>query len=140
HQERGAAADSGAVPRRKSARECGGAEPRPARRRRAAQHLRGHHERDAQDPGRSHRPHGSGEGPLEITNYPMRTVGIVGVWLIGASFGLALREAGFTGTILGVSSARSIDEGLGRGAIDRGATLEEAAIVAAFSATPDLRS
>ncbi len=57
----------------------------------------------------------------------MRAVGIVGVGLIGASFGLALREAGFTGTILGVSSPRSIAEGQARGAIDRGATLEEAA-------------
>ena len=57
----------------------------------------------------------------------MQTVGIVGVGLIGASFGLALREAGFTGTILGVSSPRSVAEGLARGAIDRGAALEEAA-------------
>jgi len=57
----------------------------------------------------------------------MRTVGIVGVGLIGASFGLALRDAGFSGSILGVSSQRSIDAGLARGAIDRGATLEEAA-------------
>lgn len=57
----------------------------------------------------------------------MQTVGIVGVGLIGGSFGLALRQAGFTGTILGVSSARSIDEAVERGAIDRGASLEEAA-------------
>ena len=57
----------------------------------------------------------------------MRTVGIVGVGLIGGSFGLALRKAGFDGTILGVSSERSIAEALGCGAIDRGATLEEAA-------------
>lgn len=57
----------------------------------------------------------------------METVGIVGVGLIGGSFGLALRQAGFTGRILGVSSARSIAEALERGAIDCGATLEEAA-------------
>jgi prephenate dehydrogenase len=57
----------------------------------------------------------------------MRTVGIVGVGLIGGSFGLALRQAGFTGTILGVSSERSVAEAQERGAVDRGATLEEAA-------------
>ncbi len=57
----------------------------------------------------------------------MRSVGIVGVGLIGGSFGLALRKAGFQGTILGVSSRRSLDQALERGAIDRGATLEEAA-------------
>ena len=57
----------------------------------------------------------------------MQAVGIVGVGLIGGSFGLALRKAGFAGPILGVSSARSIDQALERGAIDRGATLEEAA-------------
>ena len=38
----------------------------------------------------------------------MKNVAIVGVGLIGASFGLALRKAGFTGAIVGVSSARSI--------------------------------
>ncbi|HWF07862.1 MAG TPA: prephenate dehydrogenase/arogenate dehydrogenase family protein [Bryobacteraceae bacterium] len=57
----------------------------------------------------------------------MESVGIVGVGLIGGSFGLALRKAGFTGEILGVSSARSIEQAVERRAIDRGATLEEAA-------------
>src|SRR5579862_6056379 len=57
----------------------------------------------------------------------MRNVGIVGVGLIGGSFGLALRKAEFTGAILGVSSERSIGQAIERGAIDRGATLEEAA-------------
>jgi prephenate dehydrogenase len=57
----------------------------------------------------------------------MVSVGIVGVGLIGGSFGLALRHAGFDGAITGVSSARSIDEAVARGAIDRGVTLEEAA-------------
>jgi prephenate dehydrogenase len=57
----------------------------------------------------------------------MRTVGIVGVGLIGGSFGLALRKAGFSGTILGVSSGHSIVQAIGRGAIDHGATLEDAA-------------
>jgi prephenate dehydrogenase len=57
----------------------------------------------------------------------MKSAGIVGVGLIGGSFGLALRKAGFAGPIIGVSSTRSIDEAVDRGAIDRGATLEEAA-------------
>ena len=57
----------------------------------------------------------------------MESVAIVGAGLIGCSFGLALRKAGFTGAMVGVSSERSIREALGRGAIDRGATLEEAA-------------
>jgi prephenate dehydrogenase len=57
----------------------------------------------------------------------MEIAGIVGVGLIGASFGLALRKAGFTGEILGVSSERSIREAAERGAIDRGVSLEEAA-------------
>ncbi len=57
----------------------------------------------------------------------MNNTAIVGVGLIGGSFGLALRKAGFAGQIVGVSSQRSIDEAISRGAIDRGATLEEAA-------------
>jgi len=57
----------------------------------------------------------------------MQSVAIVGVGLIGGSFGLALRKAGFTGDIVGVSSERSIREAVGCGAIDRGASLEEAA-------------
>jgi prephenate dehydrogenase len=57
----------------------------------------------------------------------MRSAAIIGVGLIGGSFGLALRKAGFSGPILGVSSARSIDQAVEVGAIDRGATLEEAA-------------
>ena len=57
----------------------------------------------------------------------MNSVGIVGVGLIGGSFGLALRKAGFTGSIVGVSSDRSIGEALERGAIDRGVSLEAAA-------------
>jgi len=56
----------------------------------------------------------------------MKSVAIIGTGLIGASFGLALREAGFTGAILGVSSERAIGDALERGAIDRGTTLDEA--------------
>ncbi len=57
----------------------------------------------------------------------MKTVAIVGVGLIGASFGLALRRAGFNGRILGVSSDRSIRAAVDRHAIDEGAPLGSAA-------------
>src|SRR5579863_9172573 len=57
----------------------------------------------------------------------MKSIAIVGVGLIGGSFGLALRKAGFAGPILGVSSTRSVDAAVSCHAIDRGATLEEAA-------------
>lgn len=57
----------------------------------------------------------------------MNSVGIIGVGLIGGSFGLALRKAGFKGEILGVSSERSIREAVSVKAVDRGASLEEAA-------------
>lgn len=60
----------------------------------------------------------------------MKTVAIVGLGLIGGSFGLALREADFTGEVLGVSSDRAIAAGLRLGAISRRATLEEAASTA----------
>jgi prephenate dehydrogenase len=56
----------------------------------------------------------------------METVAIVGVGLIGGSFALALREAGFTGTIVGVSSPRTIEEALRLKVVDRGATLDAA--------------
>ena len=57
----------------------------------------------------------------------METVAIFGVGLIGGSFGLALRKAGYRGSILGVSSESTIRVAMERGAIDRGATHEEAA-------------
>lgn len=57
----------------------------------------------------------------------MRRVAIVGVGLIGGSFGLALRKAGFDGEIIGVSSDRTIAAALERNVISRGATLEQAA-------------
>ena len=56
----------------------------------------------------------------------MEKVAIVGTGLIGASFGLALRRAGFQGEILGVSSQPAIESALAVGAIDRGAPLAEA--------------
>lgn len=57
----------------------------------------------------------------------MNTVAIVGVGLIGGSFGLALRNAGFQGDIIGVSSPPALDAGLRSGAISTAATLEQAA-------------
>lgn len=56
----------------------------------------------------------------------MNTVAIVGTGLIGASFGLALRQAGFTGAIIGVSSAQAVADAIAAGAVDRGASLAEA--------------
>jgi len=46
--------------------------------------------------------------------------------LIGASFGLALRKAGFDGEILGVSSPRAAESAIDAGAIDRAAPLADA--------------
>lgn len=56
----------------------------------------------------------------------MRHVVIVGLGLIGGSFALALRKAGFTGTITGVSSVRSVQAAFDLGVIDRAAPLAEA--------------
>jgi prephenate dehydrogenase len=57
----------------------------------------------------------------------MDTVAIIGVGLIGGSFGLALKKAGFSGRVLGVSSPSTIHAALETGAIDESATLEDAA-------------
>jgi prephenate dehydrogenase len=57
----------------------------------------------------------------------MQTVAIFGVGLIGGSFGLALREAGFEGEILGVSSPGTIAAASKRGVISCAASLDEAA-------------
>lgn len=57
----------------------------------------------------------------------METVAIVGVGLIGGSFALALRKAGFTGRIIGVSSAPAIEAARRASVIDASAALEEAA-------------
>jgi prephenate dehydrogenase len=57
----------------------------------------------------------------------MEKVAIVGVGLIGGSFGLALRRAGFRGEIIGVSSRDALQEATAVGAIDSSATLAEAA-------------
>lgn len=57
----------------------------------------------------------------------METVAIVGVGLIGGSFGLALKQAGFRGRVVGVSSPPAIAAALARGAIDEALPLAEAA-------------
>jgi prephenate dehydrogenase len=57
----------------------------------------------------------------------INTVAVVGVGLIGGSFGLSLRRVGFGGEILGVSSAGAISAGLQAGAISAAGTLAEAA-------------
>ena len=57
----------------------------------------------------------------------MQTVAIIGVGLIGGSFGLALKKAGFTGTIVGASSEATLRAALERGAIDEAAPLADAA-------------
>ncbi len=56
----------------------------------------------------------------------MRTVAIVGVGLIGGSFALALRRAGFDGRILGVSSPATLGRARELGVIDEGQPLEKA--------------
>ncbi len=57
----------------------------------------------------------------------MQTVAIFGVGLIGGSFGLALRQAGFSGRILGVSSAATLERARARNIIDAGVSPEQAA-------------
>jgi prephenate dehydrogenase len=60
----------------------------------------------------------------------MQRVAIVGVGLIGGSFGLALRKRGFAGEIVGVSSQATIQDALRRHAIDRADSLEGACLTA----------
>ncbi|MGH9609774.1 MAG: prephenate dehydrogenase [Bryobacteraceae bacterium] len=57
----------------------------------------------------------------------IRTVAIVGTGLIGCSFALAIKQAGFAGELFGISSPAAIDAALRAGAISRAASLEEAA-------------
>jgi prephenate dehydrogenase len=58
---------------------------------------------------------------------PWRVVTIAGVGLIGGSFALALRKAGFEGRIIGVSSRRTTQAALERGVIQEALPLAEAA-------------
>lgn len=57
----------------------------------------------------------------------MKTVAIFGVGLIGGSFALALRRAGFSGRILGVSSPSTIKRAVELRVIDGGAAARDAA-------------
>jgi prephenate dehydrogenase len=58
---------------------------------------------------------------------PWGVVSIVGVGLIGGSFALALRKAGFRGKIIGVSSPPTIEAALARRVIDEALPLRDAA-------------
>jgi len=57
----------------------------------------------------------------------VNTVAIFGVGLIGGSFALALRQAGFQGSIIGVSSQKTIERAVALRVIDAGADAEPAA-------------
>ncbi len=57
----------------------------------------------------------------------MDTVAIVGVGLIGGSFALALKRAGFGGRVIGVSSPPVVAAALERGVIDEALPLADAA-------------
>ncbi|MEO8097105.1 MAG: prephenate dehydrogenase/arogenate dehydrogenase family protein [Acidobacteriota bacterium] len=57
----------------------------------------------------------------------MNTVVIAGVGLIGGSFALAIRQAGFAGRIVGVSSSGTIQKAIARGVVDEGLPMEQAA-------------
>jgi prephenate dehydrogenase len=58
---------------------------------------------------------------------PWTVVSVVGVGLIGGSFALALRKAGFKGKIIGVSSPETVQAALERSVIDAALPLREAA-------------
>jgi len=72
---------------------------------------------------------------------PIRTVAIVGVGLIGGSFALALRKAGFDGRILGVSRPATLEKARELGVIDAGLPLADALAEAdlVYLAQPILR-
>jgi prephenate dehydrogenase len=54
-----------------------------------------------------------------------RTVAIHSVGLLGGSIGLALKHSGFTGTIVGLSSAKNLATARSLGCIDEGAAYED---------------
>ena len=60
----------------------------------------------------------------------MQTVAIFGVGLIGGSFALALKKAGFQGRLIGVSSPATIAAARAAGAIDDALPAEQAASIA----------
>ena len=55
-----------------------------------------------------------------------QTIVIAGVGLIGGSFALAVRKAGFNGRIIGVSSEKTLRQATALGVVDEGLPLEEA--------------
>jgi prephenate dehydrogenase len=59
----------------------------------------------------------------------VNTVCIAGVGLIGGSFALAIRKAGFAGKVIGVSSAPTVEKALALGVIDEALPLAEAAAI-----------
>jgi prephenate dehydrogenase len=65
---------------------------------------------------------GAGQGPHQWS-----AVSIVGVGLIGGSFALALRKAGFKGKIIGVSSPETVRAALNLNVIDEALPLRDAA-------------
>jgi len=60
----------------------------------------------------------------------VKTIAIAGVGLIGGSFALAMRKAGFSGKIIGVSSPSTVQKALSLGVIDQALPLAEAAAAA----------
>lgn len=58
---------------------------------------------------------------------PWSSVSVVGVGLMGGSFALALRKAGFRGRIIGVSSPATVAAALERRVIDQALSLPDAA-------------
>jgi prephenate dehydrogenase len=60
----------------------------------------------------------------------METIAIFGVGLIGGSFALAMRKAGFSGRIIGVSSEQTIHAALDRNVIDEALPARQAASLA----------
>ncbi|MCA1687912.1 MAG: prephenate dehydrogenase/arogenate dehydrogenase family protein, partial [Actinobacteria bacterium] len=65
-----------------------------------------------------------GERPGDRSALLSRTLGIVGVGLIGGSIGLAARNAGWD--VIGVDSPEVLEEAVTSGAVDRPSTLKEA--------------
>ena len=57
-----------------------------------------------------------------ISSMAIRQITIVGTGLIGGSLGLALRQRGFEGTIVGCDKPEVLETAIMRGAIDRGGT------------------
>jgi prephenate dehydrogenase len=64
--------------------------------------------------------------PTLSANLPISSAAIVGVGLVGGSFGLALRKNGFAGPVFGVSSQPALTAALRKGAITAAASLEDA--------------